>query len=93
MCYAHKFVSVSRCWERNINMGYWWIIRSPILFAYLVRLSVSLSLSLIFVFNFLSLHLDNVLKTIQNNLCLGRCLGVLIKIPNAFVCLLVFECV
>uniref|UniRef100_A0A7N8YJD3 Glucagon receptor b n=1 Tax=Mastacembelus armatus TaxID=205130 RepID=A0A7N8YJD3_9TELE len=22
------------CWERNINMGYWWIIRSPILFAY-----------------------------------------------------------
>lgn len=26
-----------RCWERNINMGYWWIIRSPILFAYLVR--------------------------------------------------------
>uniref|UniRef100_A0A671NJK2 Glucagon receptor b n=1 Tax=Sinocyclocheilus anshuiensis TaxID=1608454 RepID=A0A671NJK2_9TELE len=21
------------CWERNINMGYWWIIRSPILFA------------------------------------------------------------
>ncbi|KAK6300976.1 hypothetical protein J4Q44_G00290740, partial [Coregonus suidteri] len=24
------------CWERNINMGYWWIIRSPILFAYLV---------------------------------------------------------
>ncbi|XP_051992825.1 glucagon receptor-like isoform X3 [Xyrauchen texanus] len=25
------------CWERNINMGYWWIIRSPILFAYLVQ--------------------------------------------------------
>lgn len=74
-------------------MGYWWIIRSPILFAYLVRLSVSLFLSLTFVFNFVSLHLDNVLKTIQNNLCLGRCLGVLIKIPNAFVCLLVFECV
>lgn len=46
-------------------MGYWWIIRSPILFAYLVRLSVSLFLSLTFVFNFVSLHLDNVLKTIQ----------------------------
>lgn len=28
---------ICRCWERNINMGYWWIIRSPILFAYLVR--------------------------------------------------------
>ncbi|KAJ8283510.1 hypothetical protein COCON_G00023600 [Conger conger] len=25
------------CWERNINMGYWWIIRSPILFAVLVN--------------------------------------------------------
>ncbi|XP_037546110.1 glucagon receptor [Nematolebias whitei] len=25
------------CWERNINMGYWWIIRSPILFAYLIN--------------------------------------------------------
>lgn len=24
-------------------MGYWWIIRSPILFAYLVRLSVCLT--------------------------------------------------
>lgn len=28
---------ICRCWERNINMGFWWIIRSPILFAYLVR--------------------------------------------------------
>uniref|UniRef100_A0A667YN15 Glucagon receptor b n=1 Tax=Myripristis murdjan TaxID=586833 RepID=A0A667YN15_9TELE len=26
------------CWERNTNMGYWWIIRSPILFAYLINL-------------------------------------------------------
>ncbi|XP_026073958.1 glucagon receptor-like [Carassius auratus] len=25
------------CWERNMNMGYWWIIRSPILFAYLIN--------------------------------------------------------
>ncbi|XP_067259185.1 glucagon receptor isoform X2 [Chanodichthys erythropterus] len=25
------------CWERNINMGFWWIIRSPILFAYLIN--------------------------------------------------------
>ncbi|XP_029013923.1 glucagon receptor isoform X2 [Betta splendens] len=25
------------CWERNINMGYWWIIRSPILFACLIN--------------------------------------------------------
>ncbi|XP_016118547.1 glucagon receptor-like, partial [Sinocyclocheilus grahami] len=25
------------CWERNVNMGYWWIIRSPILFAYLIN--------------------------------------------------------
>ncbi|XP_029921262.1 glucagon receptor isoform X2 [Myripristis murdjan] len=25
------------CWERNTNMGYWWIIRSPILFAYLIN--------------------------------------------------------
>ncbi|XP_060755188.1 glucagon receptor [Neoarius graeffei] len=25
------------CWEKNINMGYWWIIRSPILFAYLIN--------------------------------------------------------
>uniref|UniRef100_A0A3B4XVP6 Glucagon receptor b n=1 Tax=Seriola lalandi dorsalis TaxID=1841481 RepID=A0A3B4XVP6_SERLL len=25
------------CWERNINMGYWWIIRCPILFAYLIN--------------------------------------------------------
>ncbi|XP_051940932.1 glucagon receptor isoform X2 [Hippocampus zosterae] len=25
------------CWERNINMGYWWIIRSPILVAYLIN--------------------------------------------------------
>uniref|UniRef100_A0A8C2Z4F4 Glucagon receptor b n=1 Tax=Cyclopterus lumpus TaxID=8103 RepID=A0A8C2Z4F4_CYCLU len=25
------------CWERNINMGYWWIIRSPIVFAYLIN--------------------------------------------------------
>uniref|UniRef100_A0A671YSW2 Glucagon receptor b n=1 Tax=Sparus aurata TaxID=8175 RepID=A0A671YSW2_SPAAU len=25
------------CWERNINMGYWWIIRFPILFAYLIN--------------------------------------------------------
>ncbi|XP_029601024.1 glucagon receptor [Salmo trutta] len=25
------------CWERNINMGYWWIIRSPILLAYLMN--------------------------------------------------------
>lgn len=41
-------VCVYRCWERNINMGYWWIIRSPILFAYLVRLSVRPSLVLIF---------------------------------------------
>uniref|UniRef100_A0AAY5EGX2 Glucagon receptor b n=1 Tax=Electrophorus electricus TaxID=8005 RepID=A0AAY5EGX2_ELEEL len=26
-----------QCWERNINMGYWWIIRSPIIFAYLIN--------------------------------------------------------
>ncbi|KAL6482016.1 hypothetical protein MHYP_G00100960 [Metynnis hypsauchen] len=26
-----------QCWERNVNMGYWWIIRSPILFAYLIN--------------------------------------------------------
>nr|XP_046193292.1 glucagon receptor-like [Oncorhynchus gorbuscha] len=25
------------CWERNINMGYWWIIRLPILLAYLMN--------------------------------------------------------
>lgn len=25
------------CWEKNVNMGYWWIIRSPILFAYLIN--------------------------------------------------------
>ncbi|XP_037830652.1 glucagon receptor isoform X2 [Kryptolebias marmoratus] len=25
------------CWEKNINMGYWWIIRSPIVFAYLIN--------------------------------------------------------
>nr|XP_023656114.1 glucagon receptor-like [Paramormyrops kingsleyae] len=25
------------CWERNINMGFWWIIRSPIVFAVLVN--------------------------------------------------------
>uniref|UniRef100_A0A3P8SZH5 Glucagon receptor b n=1 Tax=Amphiprion percula TaxID=161767 RepID=A0A3P8SZH5_AMPPE len=25
------------CWERNMNMGYWWIIRCPILFAYLIN--------------------------------------------------------
>ncbi|XP_037109190.1 glucagon receptor isoform X2 [Syngnathus acus] len=25
------------CWERNINMGFWWIIRSPILVAYLIN--------------------------------------------------------
>ncbi|XP_062871816.1 glucagon receptor [Trichomycterus rosablanca] len=25
------------CWERNINMGYWWIIRSPILLAVLIN--------------------------------------------------------
>ncbi|XP_054636018.1 glucagon receptor isoform X2 [Dunckerocampus dactyliophorus] len=25
------------CWERNIHMGYWWIIRSPILVAYLIN--------------------------------------------------------
>ncbi|XP_049325675.1 glucagon receptor [Astyanax mexicanus] len=25
------------CWERNVNMGYWWIIRSPILIAYLIN--------------------------------------------------------
>ncbi|XP_056136681.1 glucagon receptor [Lampris incognitus] len=25
------------CWEKNINMGYWWIIRSPMLFAYLIN--------------------------------------------------------
>uniref|UniRef100_A0AAV2LHI6 Glucagon receptor b n=1 Tax=Knipowitschia caucasica TaxID=637954 RepID=A0AAV2LHI6_KNICA len=25
------------CWERNTNMGYWWIIRSPILFACLIN--------------------------------------------------------
>uniref|UniRef100_A0AAY4BLJ5 Glucagon receptor n=1 Tax=Denticeps clupeoides TaxID=299321 RepID=A0AAY4BLJ5_9TELE len=25
------------CWEMNINMGYWWIIRSPILLAYLIN--------------------------------------------------------
>ncbi|XP_077380765.1 glucagon receptor isoform X3 [Festucalex cinctus] len=25
------------CWERNINMGYWWIIRSPILVACLIN--------------------------------------------------------
>ncbi|XP_061686974.1 glucagon receptor isoform X2 [Syngnathoides biaculeatus] len=25
------------CWERNVNMGYWWIIRSPILAAYLIN--------------------------------------------------------
>lgn len=39
--FKNVFVLMCRCWERNINMGYWWIIRSPILFAYLVRLSVS----------------------------------------------------
>lgn len=33
-------VCVYRCWERNVNMGFWWIIRSPILFAYLVSLSL-----------------------------------------------------
>lgn len=32
-----RLCSVCRCWEKNVNMGYWWIIRSPILFAYLVR--------------------------------------------------------
>ncbi|XP_076845491.1 glucagon receptor isoform X3 [Brachyhypopomus gauderio] len=26
-----------QCWERNVNMGYWWIIRSPIIFAYLIN--------------------------------------------------------
>ncbi|KAK2815850.1 hypothetical protein Q5P01_026317 [Channa striata] len=25
------------CWEENINMGYWWIIRSPILFSYVIN--------------------------------------------------------
>ncbi|XP_067354214.1 glucagon receptor isoform X1 [Channa argus] len=25
------------CWERNINMGYWWIIRCPILFSYVIN--------------------------------------------------------
>lgn len=25
-----------RCWEQNINMNYWWIIRSPILLAVVV---------------------------------------------------------
>ncbi|MCJ8746063.1 hypothetical protein PDJAM_G00137330 [Pangasius djambal] len=25
------------CWEQNINMGYWWIIRSPILLAVLIN--------------------------------------------------------
>uniref|UniRef100_A0A8C6KLM3 Glucagon receptor b n=1 Tax=Nothobranchius furzeri TaxID=105023 RepID=A0A8C6KLM3_NOTFU len=28
------------CWERNMNMGYWWIIRSPILFAYLINFCI-----------------------------------------------------
>ncbi|KAL1005576.1 hypothetical protein UPYG_G00060860 [Umbra pygmaea] len=26
-----------QCWERNVNMGYWWIIRSPIVFSYLIN--------------------------------------------------------
>ncbi|XP_057699726.1 glucagon receptor isoform X4 [Corythoichthys intestinalis] len=25
------------CWERNTNMGYWWIIRCPILVSYLIN--------------------------------------------------------
>ncbi|CAB1425365.1 unnamed protein product [Pleuronectes platessa] len=32
------------CWERNINMGYWWIIRSPILFAYLINFFIFISI-------------------------------------------------
>lgn len=47
-----------RCWERNINMGYWWIIRSPILFAYLVRLSVSCPDILCLVFYYLKISLS-----------------------------------
>lgn len=34
-------------------MGYWWIIRFPILFAYLVRLSVCVCLSPMFIFIFI----------------------------------------
>lgn len=30
------FPFIFRCWEQNINMNYWWIIRSPILLAVVV---------------------------------------------------------
>ncbi|MGH0128169.1 UNVERIFIED_CONTAM: hypothetical protein FKN15_002977 [Acipenser sinensis] len=26
-----------RCWEQNVNMGFWWIIRSPIIFSILIN--------------------------------------------------------
>ncbi|KAK6478299.1 glucagon receptor-like [Huso huso] len=27
----------TQCWEQNVNMGFWWIIRSPIIFSILIN--------------------------------------------------------
>uniref|UniRef100_A0A8C3H791 G-protein coupled receptors family 2 profile 2 domain-containing protein n=1 Tax=Chrysemys picta bellii TaxID=8478 RepID=A0A8C3H791_CHRPI len=39
----------SRCWERNDNMAYWWIIRCPILLAILVNFVIFLRIIKILV--------------------------------------------
>lgn len=49
---SFSFVSF-RCWEQNINMNFWWIIRSPILLAVVVISSV---LCVCFVFSSLLLR-------------------------------------
>uniref|UniRef100_H3AGG4 Gastric inhibitory polypeptide receptor n=1 Tax=Latimeria chalumnae TaxID=7897 RepID=H3AGG4_LATCH len=35
--YFHENTQIGRCWERNDNMAYWWIIRFPILLAILIN--------------------------------------------------------
>lgn len=42
--YILQCFSFFRCWGQNINMNYWWIIRSPILLAVVVISFPSLSL-------------------------------------------------
>lgn len=56
--------SVFSCWEQNINMGYWWIIRSPILLSVLVSLSITFCSSLV-VLQFPELHTQIKLSNLE----------------------------
>lgn len=60
--------SVFSCWEQNINMGYWWIIRSPILLSVLVSLSItfcSSPLRSLIVLQFPELHTQIKLSDLE----------------------------